>query len=106
MFLMFGFRSWVVVGWKTMLTLLISVFLFSFFFLLVPFTDPLRQSLSDGRTDRSKWPAWPHDGRRTMSALPAVQHCKLRKPGGIPPLKNGEDGVEVFLKSIMEPACR
>jgi hypothetical protein len=77
-----------------------------FFLLLVLFADPLRQSLSDGRTDRSKWPDWPHDGRRTMSALPAVQHCKLRKPGGIPPLKNGEDGVEVFLKNIMEPACR
>ena len=69
-------------------------------------TDPLRMSLADGRTDRSKWPEYPHQGKRTMSALPAVQFCKPRKPSGIPKLKNGDDGVETFLKEIMEPACR
>ena len=69
-------------------------------------TDPLRMSLKDGRVDRDKWPAWPHEGLRTMSALPAVQKCKLRKPSGIPSLKNGDDGIEIFLKNIMEPACR
>ncbi len=68
--------------------------------------DPLRMSLKDGRVDRSKWPSWPHNGRRTMSALPAVQNCKLRKATDIPKLKNGDDGVEEFLKDILEPACR
>ncbi len=64
--------------------------------------DPLRISLADGRTDRSWW----HGGARTMGALPAEQYCKDRKPPPIPKLKNGDDGEEAFLKSIMEPACR
>ena len=70
-------------------------------------TDPLRISLQDGRIDRSKWPEnLPHEGRRNMSALPALQYCKPRKPFGIPLLKNGNDGTEEFLKEIMEPPCR
>ena len=68
--------------------------------------DPLRISLGDGRTDRSKWPEWPHEGKRTMSALPAMQFCKPRKPSEIPTLKNGDNGEEAFLKEIMEPDCR
>ena len=64
--------------------------------------DPLRISLADGRTDRSWW----HGGARTMGALPAEQYCKDRKPPPISKLKNGDDGEEAFLKSIMEPACR
>ena len=68
--------------------------------------DPLRISLGDGRTDRSKWPEWPHEGKRTMSALPAMQFCKPRKPSKIPTLKNGDNGEEAFLKEIMEPDCR